>query len=620
MSYLNVPRLHFSGKFQADVSTVNNDPAHYNNKTFQPSDDEPQSLTQPNGWWNPRGSGSWRLVNCQVTKVVYQDGDICTDSKNDAVVGMQVGDSGSRVAAKLVDLDSEQQWVSEIWGLTVRLLDVAGTSRVGGLFKVSPFFDIWRRAQGKAGGDQVLAAAYQSVINALTWGDVADSRFLRELKDAVGPDGALSIKFNLDGYNMTSTSAEFTLGRIAGTIGVAQPGEPDHFVAGRQMMPALDSRVAPSGKVFFFPGLLDERRRKVVVDLGNALPTTTPGGPLFDLGTLGLGLSTPDGTVTSTLGQINYLQSGWYEQTAGVQEFPAERPLSDQELEQVKSTQLALFSKMPKSPPNLLVQEATGGFYVGADMFVFRANPGDKPQIHFYATCYGQPLANTEVLCFLDGSQLQPSGPPVAIPPEALSFTSRLRTDAQGRATLTVTTHPPGNPRGYIDGQIYGIGYKLALADSQAYNYNLGNFISMLVWDEYKVPDKPSWEDVQPTFQQYANLYPVMKPFVDLGNLESVVRNKALIQMAMSLPMENPNYMPVTRDLSAGKREMILKWLATASLEQQPRASSLESAPVPPAPRRSEPRPDLARLGGKTAAMGRRNPAIAEALSDKKDD
>ncbi len=29
MSYLGYPRLHFSGRFQADPSTVNNDPAHF---------------------------------------------------------------------------------------------------------------------------------------------------------------------------------------------------------------------------------------------------------------------------------------------------------------------------------------------------------------------------------------------------------------------------------------------------------------------------------------------------------------------------------------------------------------------------------------------------------------
>ena len=70
MSYLNSLRLHFSGQFQAAPSTVNNDPLHYNNRTFQPSYQDPQSGNKPsqlNGWWNPGGDAVWRLIGCGVT-------------------------------------------------------------------------------------------------------------------------------------------------------------------------------------------------------------------------------------------------------------------------------------------------------------------------------------------------------------------------------------------------------------------------------------------------------------------------------------------------------------------------------------------------------------------------
>jgi hypothetical protein len=61
MSYLGFPRLHFASSFQADVSTVNNDPAHFNTATFQDRFQQRQSGANPdgmNGWWNPRGSGA----------------------------------------------------------------------------------------------------------------------------------------------------------------------------------------------------------------------------------------------------------------------------------------------------------------------------------------------------------------------------------------------------------------------------------------------------------------------------------------------------------------------------------------------------------------------------------
>ena len=54
MAYLNAPRLIFSGDFLSDVSTVNNDTAHYNNATFQPNFQE-FGKGSANGWWNPEG-------------------------------------------------------------------------------------------------------------------------------------------------------------------------------------------------------------------------------------------------------------------------------------------------------------------------------------------------------------------------------------------------------------------------------------------------------------------------------------------------------------------------------------------------------------------------------------
>jgi hypothetical protein len=48
MSYLNSIRLHFAGQFQAAPSTVNNDPLHFDNATFQPSYQQPATGNQLN--------------------------------------------------------------------------------------------------------------------------------------------------------------------------------------------------------------------------------------------------------------------------------------------------------------------------------------------------------------------------------------------------------------------------------------------------------------------------------------------------------------------------------------------------------------------------------------------
>jgi hypothetical protein len=232
MSYLNPVRLHFMGKFQAAPSTVNNDPVHFDNETFLPSYQERQVSSGPPsaGWWNPQGDATWRLIDCGIT-TAWIGGDIPAP-KDDAIYSCLVADSDRTVAAKLVDLDPEQQLVSEIWGMQVRICRQDGTTLLRSHYKTTAFADIWDRA-GSGGGDIGAGAMYQSVLHDLEWGDIGDSAFLQALRRSAH-DGLLSIKFNVDGYNMDFGSPNFTRGRIAGTIGPAFLHEPHHFVPGRQ--------------------------------------------------------------------------------------------------------------------------------------------------------------------------------------------------------------------------------------------------------------------------------------------------------------------------------------------------------------------------------------------------
>lgn len=74
-------------------------------------------------------------------------------------------------------------------------------------------------------------------------------------------------------------------------------------------------------------------------------------------------------------------------------------------------------------------------------------------------------------------------------------------------------------------------------------------------------------DDVYPIFKQYANLYPVMtENFVDLENYYEVKEHLKAINMSLRLPMSHPNHMPVTRDLSASKRQVTLEWLSNEKL------------------------------------------------------
>ena len=151
MSYLGALRLHFAGQFQANVSTVNNDPAHFDNATFQQSYQAMQgtNMNPPNGWFNPQGDASFRLLGCAITSAWMPKGRVT----NDPVVACSIADSDGAVPAKLVDLDPEQQLVSTIWGLEVRIADDKGGSLMRGTYVPAAFIDIWDRATGGGGGD-----------------------------------------------------------------------------------------------------------------------------------------------------------------------------------------------------------------------------------------------------------------------------------------------------------------------------------------------------------------------------------------------------------------------------------------------------------------------------------
>jgi hypothetical protein len=616
MSYLGPLRLAFAGKFQANVSTVNNDPGHFNVATFQPSYQQMQQGSQMNGWFNPQGDAAFRLLGCRVTSASMANGEPPGDT--DVITRCLVADSDSQVCAKMVDLDSEQQLVSTIWGLQVRITDAAGVSLLQGDFEPAAFADIWDRATGSGGGGDIGAGAmYQSVLTNLRWGDLSASPFLQSLR-AAAADGLLSIKFNVDGLNMDFKAPDFMCGRVVGSIGPATATEPKHLVLGRQFMAQASPKgnfFTPAGGINFFAARLDENTNAVFLDLGNALSTSSPGGGLNDLGDLVLGVYSPVATPGNPAGTVTPLVTipskgasgyawdpGWYPRTAGV----VMARLTGAQAAAARAAPLVLSAA---GTGTTLISEWTSGAFVRADTFVFRLSPGDQVQVPVYATRWGRPLAGAAVSFVADPSQLQPGNyvypedtPPVATPASALEFNGSATTDQTGRAFLKVTAGDPGNPRGFIDGQVYGV--RPALADPQFTGpENQWNFISFLVWDAF-TPDTPiTWQGcLQPIFQQYANLYPVMQRFLDLSSYEQVCANVRLLQLAFGEDPTNPNSMPVTRDLSPAKRQAILQWLANPILGAAPATSA---APVSKAAAR-EGAPAMRGRGGKAEAAARR--------------
>ena len=567
MSYLGFPRLHFCGQFQADPSTVNNDPEHFNTREFLPSYQMP-GPGATNGWWNPRGTGAWRFYQCVVERVVYRDGTTCDDPAVDPVVGLPVNGADTRVEGKLVDLDPEQQMVSEIWGFKV-LVGGRGLG-FGGDFKTAAFADIWTRfPQGNP--DSFYGAFYQSLLESVRFQNATGSRFLRELAGTGSTPDRVSIHFNVDGFNDDSTSAQFTFGRVVGTIGEYLPGEPAHFVAARALVVATSNLTNVNTAYARLDG-----QNVLHLDLGNSLATSSTGGSLLDQGQLYAAALVPVIANPSAapeielLGEIDYQKPDWYISTAGVQSIP----LSGQAATWAAQCPICVVQSTtgPTGPFTPLLSEGpSGGLFVRADQFVFRLNPGETEKTVFYATQFGKAVPKQSIALGFDPTIMRGqvdqgplSGPAkVGVPTDALKFPATIVTGPDGTAEVGLRADDPGNPREYIDGQVYGITYGPGTTPPPVGTVgNPSQLLSVLVYSSYAAPTDPDWLcDVRPIFQQYANLYPVMRPMVDLGNYASVVSRLGILDRVFSLPIEDPNYMPVTRDLSRAKHDMIRAWL-----------------------------------------------------------
>src|SRR5439155_16096839 len=103
------------------------------------------------------------------------------------------------------------------------------------------------------------------------------------------------------------------------------------------------------------------------------------------------------------------------------------------------------------------------------DRLVFRLEPDrdDPPEsTTFFATTFGSLARGQAINLSMDNSQVQaqvsvgpPPDPPVGVPTTAVTFPEQVTTDEDGRATAALSGSDPGNPRAYLDGQVYGVRY-----------------------------------------------------------------------------------------------------------------------------------------------------------------
>jgi hypothetical protein len=460
-----------------------------------------------------------------------------------------------------------------LFGLSVCLVDANGVVLMQGEFEPAAFFDL-RAHRSTGGGDAGRSAYFQSVLTNVVWGNVAASPCLTQLKQKSTAQ-SLSIRFITDGYQTGGPQRGY--GRIVGTIGPYLADEPHTFVAGRHLQVQTDG---PPRPVEFsqMDCIVDATRRKILVDVGNILKVDA-NGDFADMGELSLTVGA--GAAAANLGTLNYKDAGTYKGTAGIFELPVGRTLTDTELAATAQSPLRLMLRPPgAAAPGVFAAEKDDGVYLRAEQFVFRLDPGASAQTDLYATQFGIPFPNAtpQAVAFPFSDRNDLPLPDLTVEP---------KTNAKGRARLTITGIDPGNPRIFIDGLVYGV--VCSLTESQtdpSVTINAErNFISILNFDPFPAIASPGWDDVRAIFKQYGDLYPrphgpsayapftglpPSRPVVNLADRDSVTKFARRILWALELPIEHPSHMPVTRDLSGGKRKRLLGWLRSLGVGGTP--------------------------------------------------
>lgn len=518
MSYLGSPRLHFFGQFIAEPSTINNTESN-----FEPP-------TGPK-LWNPNGNHQFAFTGATVTSLLA-NGTLTTSG--DPLIGKAVGTPASPFA-KIVDLDVEVQIASKVYGLQVAFSDGAGNSVSGTMTPVS-----FRDFSGPR-----LLGIYQSTLGSLQW-QVVNGSWLAGLKTA--SPTLLSIRFIVDLY--TGMSGGPHRGRLAGAIGPATGSEPTTYIAGRRI---VGVNGGPSALA-----LLDENT--LTVDIGNVV--SSGAGGTFALPSLTVAVRTAtapaDDLAIKSGAKVSVpaaaaLPSGWhelgvvpttldrYKLTSGIESLT----LSSDDAALCASSPLGLFT------PNgaTVAVEDDEGLFVFPSISAFPMNPGDQASVVLTACAFGEPAPALS----LDIEPANSNAPGLTFPPT-------VTTDATGQATVSFQASDPGTPREGVDGQVFGIGGDWAnrgsilIPDAQA-------AVAVRVFSGFTPPANPKWADVLPIFSQFHRMYPSMAAILDLTDLDSVKAGKAAIRSRVLLPMDNPGHMPVTRDLSKEKRDMIVKWI-----------------------------------------------------------
>lgn len=419
-----------------------------------------------------------------------------------------------------------------------------------------------------------------------------------------------------------ATECSFPFGLVTGTLGPRSPDEPIYYTACRTLAPTQNGNTP----CYFAPFDVRDGEKDgtlVTLNLGNSLPTNKPG---YDIAMDVLGPLTlvyfdqAKAPVISIDNAVTFARLPADMETelrlsAGILEVAIDDSLlptgidGETAAKHISTMPLGLVGEPQPATKKIWLAENLQGYNLRADKFLYRMNPGvpssdeqpigETAELRLYVTKFGAPVAGVELKLhkFSQAEALQYTNSTLgtggtrgiknlSIPAEALTLTDTsnsanssatedisVKTGTDGIARVTLQAADPGTPRAdqNVDGQVYFVGYGFAdNAIAMNYTQDKNDLVSVMVYSQFPIPEAPTWHNcIKHILPQYQKLYPIMGRF-QLGDYQSVVENAAAISHVLSLPMQDPLHMPVSRDLSIERKQAILDWIASGTPEGDP--------------------------------------------------
>lgn len=598
MSVLHYPRLYFTGETEWNPSVTNNSASIFSDKTGNlmignMSDEDFHNNVILSNTNPAKNGGDWNLYgnnSCSFKNAFISGGHIDNQNylSNDPIIETPVKllDSRGLESAKLVDInpyrvESQIYFDSIRFGSDDNFILLGGDSRL-----YSRWLNFARNLNndGKAIIAGTAGSIWQVGIKSenIEFKNTDNSQIISSFVDKLSNAKGLVLRFSsyltnyyfkyddinnqedlhkkyLNGFTGDNPAKSY----MVGSLGLWLDDETSTAPPGRLMKP-VPIRVQPDNneRQLIGPFTVQEVDESIAFDLSNCIPEVNQSGEKANLGDLILMADEVNANNSRlvTLKQSNYSKKE-YEKKGGCLNLKTDSHIRSK----FHENRLKLIHSS-----GVIIAEEVEAYAICDNQCVY-LNKGEEQTVSIRVFYRGNRATNNFRVRFVNYdyeykailSNQNPNRPHLSQWHVELLEGIDLPVDSQGEVNLTIKSqHPGSNYLGFIvykKGVEPEIPYRL---DKSSESYMS---IRVLPFDDHysQLPDSEiTWDLMyEHVFRYYHLLYPGMSKIIPFNNKNIMETFHERIAVSTDKKnIEKTDYMPVTRELSAGKRHLIKRW------------------------------------------------------------